>query len=318
MAFAARAAKILGFTLAVYPILNYMSLVLPRPAANKRAADHSKQNGAARPSLSGPVLNWFRGGKRVAVACSGNEVRLELHLGESEVLGGPWGWRLSVDGQCVEAIGSWEETCRVQRRRAAYLELALPLAGGRRLERHLLIAPRDGFLFLADAVLGDAPASMEYTGRLPIAAPARFEAADENQEGWLATDRRRAVVVPIALPEWRGDSRIGHLAGAAGAIDLRQSCYGCSLFAPLFIDIRRKRIGKPLTWRRLTVAEERRIQPADRAVGYRVRIGRKQWLIYRSLGPRANRTVLGKNLCTEFLVARFDRNGDTDTILEIE
>jgi hypothetical protein len=84
------------------------------------------------------------------------------------------------------------------------------------------------------------------------------------------------------------------------------------------IDLKRKRTGKPLTWRRLTVAEERRVQPADRAVGYRVQIGRKQWLVYRSLAPIANRTVLGKNLSSEFLVARFNQDGECDPILEIE
>jgi hypothetical protein len=31
-----------------------------------------------------------------------------------------------------------------------------------------------------------------------------------------------------------------------------------------------------------------------------------------------NRTVLGKNLCTEFFVARFDHQGQCDAILEIE
>ena len=147
---------------------------------------------------------------------------------------------------------------------------------------------------------------------------AQFEPADATQEGWLATDRRRAAVLPIGLPEWRGDSRPGRLVDADGVIELSQKSVGDSLFAPLLIDLRRKRIARPLTWRRLTVAEERRIQPADRAAGYRVQIGRKQWLIYRSLTPRANRTVLGKNLCTEFHVASLDPQGDCKAILEIE
>jgi hypothetical protein len=108
------------------------------------------------------------------------------------------------------------------------------------------------------------------------------------------------------------------LATTADEIQLRHRLTGNCLFVPIWIDLKRKRMEKPLTWRRLTVVEERQIQRADRAVGYRVQIGGKQWLFYRSLAPRANRTVLGKNLCTEFLVARFDGNGDCDPILEIE
>jgi hypothetical protein len=43
-----------------------------------------------------------------------------------------------------------------------------------------------------------------------------------------------------------------------------------------------------------------------------------QWLIYRSLGPVANRSVLGQNLRTDFLVARFLPNGTIERLLEIE
>jgi hypothetical protein len=54
------------------------------------------------------------------------------------------------------------------------------------------------------------------------------------------------------------------------------------------------------------------------AVGYRVQVGGQQWLFYRSLGPRGNRTLLGHNLVTEFLAARFNRDGVAESLLEIE
>ena len=57
--------------------------------------------------------------------------------------------------------------------------------------------------------------------------------------------------------------------------------------ASLFIDLRKDRFVRPVTWRQLTVAENLSIQPADVAVGYRVQIGADQWLFYRSLAPRA-------------------------------
>lgn len=294
-----------------------MSLSLSQPAVAGRA-DHARHNGSPRPADVVPRLSWSGGRKRLMVAFHGHDVRLELDLGGHRALSGPWTWRLRVDGRMAEPIGNWEETCRLAQRRAVYLELAIPLTHQRRLERHVFLAPRDGFLLLADAILGESPARIEYTTSLPLVRSARFEPAEESHEGWLATDCRRSAVLPLGLPEWRSGPRVGSLAASVGAIELRQSAYGNCHFAPLFIDLKRKRLGKPLTWRRLTVAEQRRIQPADRAVGYRVQIGRKQWLIYRSLAPATNRTVLGKNLCTEFLVARFDKNGDCDTLLEIE
>jgi hypothetical protein len=68
----------------------------------------------------------------------------------------------------------------------------------------------------------------------------------------------------------------------------------------------------------LTVAQDRRSVAADVAVGYRVQLGRKQWLIYRSLGSRANRTLLGSNLISEFMLARFTQQGEAEPLLEIE
>ena len=90
------------------------------------------------------------------------------------------------------------------------------------------------------------------------------------------------------------------------------------MLAPLLVDLRPGRMTRRLTWRHLTVAEDLRAQPSDVAVGYRVRIGKHQWLIYRSLAPTGNRTLLGHNLTTEMLVARFDRDGEVEPLLEIE
>jgi len=101
-------------------------------------------------------------------------------------------------------------------------------------------------------------------------------------------------------------------------LELRQSTLGRSLFAPLFFDLDRRRFGKPLTWRQLTVAESLAVQPADVAVGYRVSTDGKHWLIYRSLTPSRNRTLLGHNLSSETLVARFTRKGEVTSLIEIE
>lgn len=90
------------------------------------------------------------------------------------------------------------------------------------------------------------------------------------------------------------------------------------MFAPLFVDLNRKRLDKPLTWRQLTVGQLREIVPHDVAVGYRVQVGKAQWLMYRSLAPAAIRTVLGQNLMHEFLVGRFHADGHAATLLEIE
>jgi hypothetical protein len=58
--------------------------------------------------------------------------------------------------------------------------------------------------------------------------------------------------------------------------------------------------------------------PRDRAVGYRVQFGRQNWLLYRTLAPRGNRTVLGQNYSSEFVCCRMLKTGKTESIIEIE
>ena len=96
------------------------------------------------------------------------------------------------------------------------------------------------------------------------------------------------------------------------------SLIGNALFAPLFFDMDPRRFARRMTWRQLTITESPEIQPADVAVGYRVQLGKEQWLIYRSLAQQANRTLLGHNLSTEMLVARFDPTGEVEALVEIE
>ena len=66
------------------------------------------------------------------------------------------------------------------------------------------------------------------------------------------------------------------------------------------------------------MAQSLEVQPPEVAVGYRVAVGRRQWLIYRSLAARANRTLLGHNLSSEMLVARFKWTGEVEPLVEIE
>jgi hypothetical protein len=101
-------------------------------------------------------------------------------------------------------------------------------------------------------------------------------------------------------------------------LELRQSADGRRLLAPLFVDLDARRCRSEVTWRQLTVAEDRRAVPVETAVGYRVQAGKSQWLLYRSLGPPAIRSVLGTNLMHEFLVADFKRDGSVRRLLEIE
>jgi hypothetical protein len=97
------------------------------------------------------------------------------------------------------------------------------------------------------------------------------------------------------------------------------------MYAPLWIDCDAERLEllkeKPesnqRTWRQLTVADSREALRDDQAVSFRVQANLNQWFVYRSLDEARNRTALGCNMSSEFLVGRIAANGVIKRALEV-
>jgi hypothetical protein len=255
---------------------------------------------------------------KLTVAFPGRSLYLELHKGDCPLFAGAWDVDIALDGEPARPISDYEETCWVADKDVNYLELEIHLSGGLRLERHLVFAREDQFIFLADAVFGPRAGKLEYRGLMPIAEGMEFQTDRLHTEGSIVGKKPLATVIPPAIPEWRSAKNPDYLRLEDSKLELSQTAMGRNLFAPLFFDLKRQRFEKELTWRQLTVAESLAIQPPDSAVGYRVAIGREQWLIYRSLTPKANRTLLGHNLSSEFLLARFLKKGEVQSLIEVE
>ena len=306
-----------------------MAALFPETASDGRAAAPARKT-TAKPPL--PSAHCEAAGLAVMrPTCSprdmltidyrGRELRSELACGGQIVWSGRCNPRVSLDGAELPPLADWEQLCWVSDDDADYLELQLELASGVRVQRQLLLAREDRFLFAADAVLAERPATIDYHLALPLAEGVAFLPGDQTREGFLASPggRRRAQVLPLALGEWRGDARRGDLAMGEHGLEFRLAAPAArALYAPLFVDLSPRRFSRPATWRQLTVAEDRAIVPPDVSVGYRTQVGRAQWLFYRSLAPCGNRTLLGQNLVSEFLAARFGRDGVAETLMEIE
>ncbi|MBN1589064.1 MAG: hypothetical protein JW888_06085 [Pirellulales bacterium] len=277
------------------------------------AASHSEWSCAAvlRPE-------WSQASPHLSILYPGQTVYSELSTRGDLVWSGCWEWEVRLDDRPLRPESDWEETCWVSDDDADFLELEIELSEGVRLERQMIMAREDRVLLLADAILGTEPAAIEYRGCLPLEAGVSLDGMPETREAYLVARRRAALVLPLALPEWQGGRGVGTLQQTAAGLELRQQAKGCSMYCPLLFDLDPRRMTRRRTWRQLTVAAERVIQPADVAVGYRVHSGRDQWLIYRSLAERANRTLLGHNLSSEMLFARFDEAGEVEPLVEVE
>lgn len=261
---------------------------------------------------------WLPRDARMLVKYDQPHVEIELETERGLIFSGPWEVDLELSGKRVPVVGPWEELCWQVDHDVVYVELETSLPGGLHVQRQILLGRDEQFLFMADAVLGEQRGPITYRASLPLAGGTRFEPEAETREGYLAAEKPQALVLPMALPEWRSDPRHGSLTADGGRLVLTQRAEAANLFCPLFIDLKPRRLSKKRTWRQLTVAENRVIQTPESAVGYRAQCGDDQWFFYRSLGPKGNRTLLSHNLVSEFLAARFETDGTIEELLEIE
>jgi hypothetical protein len=259
---------------------------------------------------------------------------LELAVGDRLLVDGPWQWSVSAAGETLEAEGPWRVECWESGRRATFLELAAPLSGGRQFERQVVLLPTERAVLLADAITTpEQPAAaggghpdrnghhaatqLHYGSSLRLAAGLDADPAEETRELFVFDTRMRMMALPLALPEWRVGQG-GRLEATAAGLSLSQQTPGSRLYAPLWLDCDPGRIGRPLTWRQLTVADTRINLPPWQAAGFRVQVGLEQWLVYRSLDAPRNRTLLGCNVSCDFLLGRVKPRGDIKRVLEIQ
>jgi|GEM_PF-435401 len=300
--------------------------------------------------------DWAGDGIRVVLDYRTAVPRLEIAVADRLLLDGPWQWAVTVDGAPLEVEGGWTASCWESDRKATFLEITAPLGGGRQLERQVVLLPRERIVVLADAVTfpsvspgaaaqgGLRPAengvgglalnsagglarhaagngqaatgAIDYRSVLPLASGLEAEPAEETREVFLYDATMRSLVMPLAVSEWRGVGRGGFEPTPAG-LTLSQTGRH-RLYAPVWIDCDAARIGGPLTWRQLTVADTRIILPAHQAAGFRVQSGDEQWLLYKTLDAPRNRTLLGCNVSCDFLLGRLKRSGEVARTLEIQ
>ena len=263
--------------------------------------------------------DWTPSASIVAVDFSRPTMRLEIWAEGKQLSEGDWHAHSQVEGDTLIPTGVWQQTCWFHDKDVAYVEFALDLAGGARLERQIALGRRDGMLLLVDHLKNPQSAALQHSWQIPLAPPIAFRGEDETRDGFLLDERPVGRVIPLGLPEWRVDPRGGELTSRDGQLRLSQHATATALACPAFIDLKPGRCTKQSTWRQLTVAEWLVIQPVDVAVAYRVQSGKKQWVYYRSQTTAGNRTFLGQNTSSECIIARFMADtGGIEELVEIE
>ena len=262
---------------------------------------------------------WSAKSTIAAVDYSQPEMKLDVWANGRRVFLGPWTFAPQMNSKPLKPDGAWEELCWFSDKDVDYLEFNLDLTEGARLERQIVLARREGFLLLVDHLKAPETTSLRHDWQLPLAPGVLFCGESETRDALLVEGGAVARLMPLALPEWRIDPRVGELTSDGKRVRLSQEAAARSLACPLFVDLRARRAVQPGTWRQLTVAESLVLQPPDAAVAYRIQSGRRQWVYYRSQGRIGNRTFMGQNTSSESMIARFlPKTGGVEELVEIE
>jgi hypothetical protein len=277
----------------------------------------SVQSPAAR-----QVLLQSRSGRmadRMAIAFRDADVEVELSSHGKTLVAGVVETVLSIDGQSVNPRGDWQAVCRHADDDGDYLELQLCLGDSIRIDRQFLLSRRGRFAVLADAVVATQPGPIEHRLSLPPAAGVEMKSDLTTREARLRTAGCTVRAFPLALPQDRVVSTAGSLCEQSGRLTLTQVGAGRGLFVPLIFDWHPQRRSATAEWRSLTVTEPGKVIGADRAAGYRLRLGKHQVLIYRSLADTGEaRAVLGHHTRYETVVGTFDSAGNVAPIVLVE
>jgi hypothetical protein len=248
-----------------------------------------------------------------------SENRIELSHGNSVLFTGELASHLTLDKSLGNAAtcNDWEQVAWESDTDIDYLEIEKDISPHTRLQRSFLLARSDQFLLVADAVISRSEMPIHHRIDFPLGDGITVDSEHDSWELTLQAPQALARVLPLGLPEWKAGCRHGSLKVKQRSLSIEQTGH-TRLFVPLFIDLSPKRGSRKLTWRRLAIGENRRNLPPHIAVGYRVQVGREQWLIYRSLDRPTPRTVLGQNLLCEFHVSRFLPSGEAESLIEVQ
>ena len=243
------------------------------------------------------------GADRISITYHGPSVELDLSGRGRSLLAGMIQSELVVDEMAVVTSGEWKSACWSSDADCDYFEMQLFCSGKLRIDRQVLLSRSGHFAVLADAVVAPAARRIEYRLSLPVADGAAIKFDSQTRECRVGSAR----VFPVGLPQDRVLSTPGNCFEQSGRLDLTQVAAGRGLYLPVVFDWHPRRRRAPADWRSLTVTELGRVVSPDGAAGHRLRLGKDQWLIYRSLvNSREPRSVLGQHTRYETVIGSFD------------
>jgi len=272
---------------------------------------------------------WDQPGVRMAIDYSQEPMSLDILSAEGKrIISGHWDLEITRDGQALDTDIGWSDVCWFSDDDVDYLEIECGVEGVVRIQRQMMLIRDESLIFLCDTLLAEKSATWGLKSMLSVSPDFEVRHDKKHHEAELhhrdsstqgMGDGRHALLLPLALPEWRRSPSLGKLEQIAGQLVLSQESPGTRLMSPLVVVPRKPSKNQPYTWRHLTVAEDLQIQSRETAQAYRVQVGKDQLIFYRSLAKTIRRSAMGLHINSEFYAARFDpSDGEFEAIVEID
>lgn len=244
-----------------------------------------------------------------------------LHLGVLglPLLSGYWSSEITVDGHFTGVVKDWHCSCWFSDDEAAFVELEADPTDSIHVVRHVMMSVRDRQAVICESVTTEeSDAAVKLASRISLAANPLAVTNSITRELVLHVDH-----VPVrVVPAWLEDDRVQHATGRCEKVDevlLLESQGRGGATAPLLLDWDPDRQMDEADWNRLTITEDRKLLTDREASGFRVRIGRRQMLIFRSLrAPELPRAVMGQHTTNETIYGRVKKSGDVAPLVMVE
>lgn len=261
---------------------------------------------------------WERKACKLAAAFDSAGCHLEIAK-TMPLICGPVFPQLMVDGNPVDLLEEPDVLVDYVDGRVAFAEIEWHFENEVVMQRQIILSMEDKFVWVGDAVVTPEVAEIDYRCQWNLADGITTVGESENSEGYLYDGKKmRALIIPPSAGEWKSERGPVKLNLAKNSFSMVARRRGRSLYTPVFIDLSPKRSLKPRTWRQLTVAQNLEIVSDDVAVAYRVQVGKKQFIFYRSIAEPANRTFFGENVNTELFLGRLEKNRSMTELVQIE
>jgi len=249
----------------------------------------------------------------------GPSPQLEVVVADLSLFAGNWEHALKIDGEPYAVAGEWTCCCWYTDRQVAFLELQLNRDDPVQVVRQALLLREESVLMLSDSIRTPVPASMEFSRSLPLTETWALEEDTLSRELALCQGSARVRLFPWSSPQMRLERSEETLSITPQQLHLKTRTHGRGLYSATLFDWSEKRREEPVDWQRVTVAEDGQIMPPETAVGHRLRLGKKQWVLYHSHQPPVfPRSVLGIHTLSETVFARLTPRGEVEMLVEVE